>query len=200
MRFIGLLAVGLLLSTRISGQIPEVGHVCGSVCDDIPGILDVESRIAPESEPGEPLVIDGVVRDRMGGPAQGIVVYAYHTNSNGIYPPDNRVPGVLRGWAKTDSEGRYRFRTIRPGPYPDDDIPAHVHLHVIEPGKVTYIVDDIIFTDDPLWPSRWAPDMRSGRGGDGLGDPVKDADGVWHIRNDIVLGDNIAGYDAEWRD
>jgi protocatechuate 3,4-dioxygenase beta subunit len=158
----------------------------------------MRSRIAPAGEPGEPLVIEGTVRDSTGAPAEGIVVYSYQNNQGGLYPPDNRPPGVLRGWAKTDQSGNYRFDTIRPGPYPDDDIPAHVHLHIIEPDTVTYIVDDIIFTDDPLWPGRWALDMRSGRGGDGLGDPSRDAIGVWHIRNDLVLGENIVGYDAGW--
>lgn len=192
--------VGLLLCSQVAAQIPEVGQICRSVCDDMPEQLSAQSRIAPLGELGEPLIIQGVVRDRSGMPVKGIVVYAYQTNRDGIYPPDSSPPGILRGWARTDVDGGYRFDTIRPGPYPDDDIPAHVHLHIIEPGKVTYIIDDIIFSDDPLWPSRWAPDMRNGRGGDGLGDPMKNEAGVWLIRNDIILGENIAGYDAAWKD
>ena len=85
------------------------------------------------------------------------------------------------------------------------DIPEQLGMHsriapVEEPGRVTYTVDDIIFADDPLWPSRWGPDRRNGRGGDGLGDPSRDDAGVWHIKNDIVLGENIAGYDAAWKE
>ncbi len=194
-------AIGLVIfSSSVVAQIPEIGDVCRSVCDDMPSELTMQARIAPVGEPGEPLVIDGIVRDQDGEPAEGIIVYAYQTNDEGVYPPDNRPPGILRGWAKTDADGRYRFETIRPAAYPDDDIPAHVHMHIIEPGRVTYIIDDIIFSDDPLWPSRWAPDMRNGRGGDGLGDPVRDDSGVWHITNDVILGENIAGYDAAWQE
>ena len=195
-----LTVAGTLICSQVAGQIPEIGQVCGSVCDDMPAQLSSRSRIAPPEEPGEPLIIEGVVRDRNGNPAEGVIVYAYQTNADGIYPPDARPPGILRAWARTGTDGSYRFDTIRPGAYPNDDVPAHVHLHIIEPGKVTYIVDDIIFSDDPLWPSRWGPDMRNGRGGEGLGEPTQDEEGVWHIRNDIILGENIAGYDAAWRD
>lgn len=193
-----LTTAGLLILGIAWAQVPLIGSVCRAECTDAPERLGARSRIAPVGEPGEPLIVEGTVRDRDGAPAEGIVVYAYQTNQEGLYPPDNRPPGILRGWSRTDANGNYRFDTIRPGPYPDDDIPAHVHLHIIEPGKVTYIVDDIIFTDDPLWPGRWALDMRNGRGGDGLGDPTRDAAGVWHIRNDLVLGENIVGYDAAW--
>lgn len=34
----------------------------------------------------------------------------------------------LEGWAKTDFEGRFEFRTIRPGPYPGRREAAHIHL------------------------------------------------------------------------
>jgi protocatechuate 3,4-dioxygenase beta subunit len=177
-----------------------IGERCGSECTDMPAQPGMQSRIAPLGEPGEPLVIVGTVRHPDGTPAAGIVVYAYQTNQAGIYPPDARPPGSFRGWAKTNATGQYRFETIRPGPYPDDDIPAPVHLHIIEPNRVTYTIDDIIFRDDPLWPGRWSQDMRNGRGGDSLSDPSRDAAGVWHIENDITLGENIAGYDAAWAD
>jgi protocatechuate 3,4-dioxygenase beta subunit len=81
-------------------------------------------RIAPVAEPGEPLVLEGVVRDSRGRPAPGITVYAYHTDATGVYPPDGRFRGRsafhhgrLRAWARTDSAGHYRFATIRPGGY-----------------------------------------------------------------------------------
>lgn len=199
-RYRPLLASFLLIgSCSVNAQIPEIGVVCRLACADVPEALTSHERIAPTDEPGEPLIIEGVVRDRDGSPAEGIIIFAYQTNKDGIYPPEGRDPGTLRGWVRTDSNGAYRFDTIRPGPYPDDDIPAHVHLHVIEPGKVTYTIDDIIFSDDPLWPGRWGHTMRYGRGGDGLSDPTRDESGVWHITNHIVLGENILGYDAPWR-
>jgi protocatechuate 3,4-dioxygenase beta subunit len=141
------------------------------------------------------------VFDPAGDPASGVVVYAYQTNDRGIYPPDDRYRGLaashhglLRGWAMTDAEGRYSFATIRPAGYPDSDLPAHVHMHVLEIGRCTYYIDDILFEDDPRLTERKKASMISGRGGSGLVTPPRDSAGVWVVRRDIHLGKNIPGY------
>ena len=124
---------------------------CEEVFEGLPATLASSARIAPPDEPGQPLRIEGTVRDRSGRPAAGVIVYAYHTDSRGIYPERGaaRPHGRLRGWAKTEAKGRYRFDTIRPAGYSDTDIPQHVHMHVIEVGRCTYYIDDILFEDDP---------------------------------------------------
>jgi len=172
---------------------------CEAVFEGLPTTLTSASRIAPASEPGQPLRIVGTVRDGKGRPAAGVIVYAYHTNARGIYPTNERLRaagyrhGRLRGWAMTDEKGRYRFDTIRPAGYPNTDLPQHVHMHVIEVGRFSYYIDDIMFEDDP----RLTPEMRrrmsSKRGGSGLARPRKDG-GVWIVVRDIVLGQNIPGY------
>lgn len=167
---------------------------CEHVFEGLPTQVGSRSRIAPPKEPGEPMIIEGVVRSADGKPAAGIIVYAYHTNAGGIYPRGSTAHGRLRGWARTDKEGRYRFDTIRPGGYPSRDNPQHVHMHVIEPGKATYYIDDIIFEDDPLLTAEHRRRMRRGRGGDGLCRPIKDSEGVWHAQRDIVLGRNVPGH------
>lgn len=159
-----------------------------------------ETRIAPAGEPGEAMRIEGIVRAGAGRPAPGVIVYAYHTNKGGRYPRDDATRdtpaarhGRLRGWATSDAAGRYTFETIRPGGYPLSREPAHVHLHVIEPGRCTYYIDDILFDDD----SRLTPERRQrlrGRGGNGITVPVKDATGRWIVRRDIVLGEKVVGY------
>ena len=146
-------------------------------------------------EPGEPLVIEGTVTTTDGKPAAGVIVYAYQTNKDGIYPSDETRHGLLRGWAQTDEDGRYRFETIRPGPYPRMRIPQHVHMHVIEPGKGTYYIGDINFDDDPYLSDRSRARHERARGGSGLVSPEKDENGVWHVRRDIELGKNVPGYD-----
>jgi protocatechuate 3,4-dioxygenase beta subunit len=167
----------------------------------MPGDLAAEARIAPEGEPGEPLVIDGFVRRADGSPAPGVVVYAYQTDASGIYPRATapvgaaaRLHGRLRSWAKSDAEGRFRFRTVRPGGYPSTTIPQHVHLHVLEPGRCTYYIDDLLFDDDPRLTATERRRLE-GRGGSGIAEPRRDADGTWRARRDIVLGESVPGYE-----
>ncbi len=162
---------------------------CEYVFVSQPKEIPSQTRIAPVGEPGPPLQIDGVVTDRKGKPAAGIIVYAYHTDAKGHYPRGETRHGRLRGWAKTDANGRYRFTTIRPASYPQTDIPQHVHFHVIEPGRGTYWIDDTVFDDDPLLTERQRGQMVRGRGGPGgIAKPTRDADGLWHVTRDIRLG------------
>ncbi len=175
---------------------PVIGGPCDGcdwVFDGIPATLASSARIAPPGAPGAPLVIEGVVRDRADKPVRNVVVYAYHTDDTGLYPPAANRHGRLRGWAVTDARGRYRFDTIRPRAYPAGGVPEHVHMHVIEPGAGTYYIDELRFEDDALIT---AENRRtSERGGDGLVLPERRA-GVWYARRDVALGRNIAGYPA----
>lgn len=174
---------------------------CEAVFEGMPAEIPVHARIAPADEPGEALVIEGVVTDAAGRPAAGVIVYAYHTDANGIYPRVENAPGRwsarhgrLRAWAKSDADGRYRFDTIRPASYPGTTIPQHVHMHVIEPGRCTYFIGDVLFDDDPNLGARDRERARSGRGGPGVAVPAQDDGGVWHVTRDIRLGANVPGY------
>ena len=174
---------------------------CEAVFQGLPEELTSRTRLAPVDEPGEPLVIEGVVSDGAGRPAPGAIVYAYHTDARGIYPPDERFPGQaayrhgrLRGWAMTDANGRYRFDTIRPASYPDTEVAAHVHMHVIEPGCCTYYIAEINFADDPRLSARERAEHADARGGSGLVEPQRSAGSVWMARRDIVLGLRVPGY------
>lgn len=184
---------------------PIVGQPCEgceAVFEGRPATLASTARIAPAGEPGQPLVVTGRVLDRDGRPRAGVVVYAYHTNDGGLYPPPATSVGAagnrhgrLRGWAVSGADGRYAFETIRPGAYPTREAPAHIHMHVIEPGCATYYIDDVMFTDDPLL----TPDARirlsNGRAGSGIATPTR-RDGTWRVTRDIQLGRGVAGYPA----
>lgn len=167
---------------------------CEIIHDGMPAQLQPTARIAPPEEPGEPLVLEGTVRAPDGKPASGIVVYAYQTDAKGLYPRSDTRHGALRGWARTGADGRYRFDTIRPGAYPQGSEPQHIHMHVLEPGRGSYFLDDVLFTDDPrLTPQRRA--RTADRGGSGIVVPERGADGEsWRVRRDIVLGAGIPGY------
>ena len=171
---------------------------CEWVFEGMPESLSSTTRIAPSSEPGDPMQISGVVRDKAGKPVQGIIVYAYQTNAEGVYPRDSRYPNIrhgrLRAWASTDAEGRYHFDTIRPAGYPNTDIPVHVHMQVIEPGCCEYTIDEILFDNDPRLTPKKRDQESHGMGGSGIVHPTRDANGTWLVTRDIVLGQNVPGY------
>jgi protocatechuate 3,4-dioxygenase beta subunit len=64
-------------------------------------------------------------------------------------------------------------------------------MHVIEPGRCTYTIADLMFTDDPRRPGK----QRSPRGGPGPVTPKKVHD-VWRARRDITLGEDVPGYEG----
>jgi protocatechuate 3,4-dioxygenase beta subunit len=179
---------------------------CGGYCtgpyEGMPAIITSHERIAPPSEPGEPLTVSGRVLGPDGRPRSGVIVYGYQTDRTGIYPAAlpprgsfSNYHGRLRGWARTDSKGRYVFDTIRPGSYGGN--PQHIHLHVIEPGCSTYRIDDLMFASDPLL-ERLTPEQRQGVtpgvGGPGVGALRRKGNG-WEVTRDIHLGQKVPGYE-----
>jgi protocatechuate 3,4-dioxygenase beta subunit len=117
-----------------------------------PARLASAARIAPPGEPGQSQVVRGRVLQADGGrPAAGVVVFAYQTDDSGVYakPGLEGRPWRLKGWARTDAQGRFEFTTIRPAPYPAGGVPAHIHVTLIADccGRQFY---DLMFDDDPL--------------------------------------------------
>lgn len=175
---------------------------CDAVFVGLPETVPSTSRIASPGEPGEPMRIEGTIMDRSGTPAPAVIIYAYHTDAQGVYPRTERLQGTpafrhgrLRGWARSDQNGRYAFETIRPASYPDTETPAHVHMHVIEPGRCTYYLDSIHFTDDPRAGEQESGQADEPRGGSGLVEPRRDASGRWIVEREIVLGRGVPRYE-----
>lgn len=121
-------------------------------------------------EPGESLTVTGRVVDRNSQPVQGGVLYFYQTSSKGWYSDraahiggmeGDRRHARLFGYLKTDAEGRFELRTIRPAGYPDSDLPAHIHVEV-EPASQTAgrLVTEIQFDDDPRLTAGWRERSR----------------------------------------
>ena len=69
-------------------------------------------------------------------------------------------------------------------------------MHVIEPGRCTYFIDDIHFDDDDRLTEAQRRRMSRGRGGSGLVAPVRDESQSWWVTRDIVLGQNVPGYSS----
>lgn len=161
--------------------------------DEAPAALSASIRIASPDEPGERLVLTGTVYQSDGvTPASDILIYAYHTNNEGVYPKrgdetgNGQRHGYLRGWLRTDADGSYRIESIRPMPYPGRSNPAHIHMTIKEPGRDEYWIDSVMFDDDPLLTDAARADLP-GLGGSGIIKLTRDDQGTWHGARDIVL-------------
>jgi protocatechuate 3,4-dioxygenase beta subunit len=79
-------------------------------------------------------------------------LYVYQTDARGLYRPDdamgNRNPRLM-ALLRSDAQGRYSFRTIRPASYPGTRVPQHIHYEVAAPGHAARIFE-IVFEQDPL--------------------------------------------------
>ena len=130
--------------------------------------------IARSGTPGVPLFVSGTVRDAAGRPLADAVVDVWQASPVGLY--ENQDPTQenmnLRGRFRTDAEGRYHFRSVRPAGYPvpvdgpcgvllkaqrrHPNRPAHLHFMVSKPGfKVlvsqVYADDDENLESDPTF-------------------------------------------------
>lgn len=195
----------LTSSSGLSSREPIIGtpcEGCEAVFEGMPLRIKSRATIGHNNEPGQPMVVTGLVVDSRGRPRQGVVVYAYQTNGSGIYPTSARTSGqashrhgLLRAWTMTDASGRYTFDTVRPAGYPNTDLPAHIHMHVLEHGCSTYYIDDILFKDDPRLTREAIRKLTLGRGGSGITAPVLRKK-TWYVTRGIVLGKNVPGYRA----
>ena len=116
-----------------------------------PAALTPTARIAPTSEPGTPLVVRGQLLSTSGSPAAEAIVFAYHTDRQGLYDKPENGPHSwrLRGWVKTDKEGRFTFETIRPGSYPNSNNPPHVHFTAFLPNGERYHAGELQMSMQP---------------------------------------------------
>lgn len=88
--------------------------------------------------------IHGRILDRAGRPVSGATVEIWQCDAQGRYrhpraPDHERFDGGFQGYGRTsvDKDGAYRFRTIRPVPYPGRT--PHIHYAVIVPGTGRFV-------------------------------------------------------------
>lgn len=117
---------------------------------------------------GERIVIGGAVLDGSGAPVTDALVEIWHADAEGRYPHPGDPSSALadpafRGYGRvaTGGEGRFEFRTIRPGPVPSatagrDDVRGgpgpqapHVLVALLAPGILTRYWTRIYFEDEP---------------------------------------------------
>ncbi len=111
---------------------------------------------------GERILLHGRVLDADARPVPQTLVEIWQANAGGRYrhrndsylaPLDPNFGGC--GRVLTDPDGRYVFRTIKPGAYPwpngaNDWRPAHIHFSVFGTGFAQRLVTQCYFEGDPL--------------------------------------------------
>ena len=143
--------------------------------------LDLGADIG-KGMPGEPAYYSGTVTDTRGRPIANCVLDVWSGDGDGVYDMQlGEEAGMrLRARFRTDSQGRYRFWSIRPSyyPVPDDgpvgdmlrkmgrhpNRPGHIHLKVIAPGH------------QPVTTHLFVADS-----------PYLDSDAVFGVRNSLIV-------------
>ena len=137
---------------------PVYGHDCLQSLD-----ADLTRNAVKSAEPiGERILVTGRVLDESGRPQPNMLIEIWQANAAGRYvhvndqhpaPLDPNFLGA--GRCVTDSEGRYKFYTIKPGAYPWPNHhnawrPAHIHFSLFGHSIATRLVTQMYFPGDPL--------------------------------------------------
>jgi protocatechuate 3,4-dioxygenase beta subunit len=180
------------LADRSKGRLPYTNGFGSMPCSKCiaPAAMSSKITIASQDEPGERLVMSGTIFGPDGKtPAEGIVLYAYHTDNTGYYSKDDDPYNPrLRGWMKTGTDGKYEFNTIKPAPYPHRDTPAHIHVQIYSDKIAEYTVDQYWFAGDPFINDKQKEKLLTGRGGPGtIVELKRDSGGILRGVRDIML-------------
>lgn len=213
MKTIAVLPLMLLTFLSACSQNPENGsapsseRAVGGRCGDCEAVLEYgEKNLAwvdtlPDfHDEGPKLMVSGTIYKRDGKtPAKDVILYIYHTDQTGEYPRKEDEQGwaarhgYIRGWIKTNADGRYKFYTLKPGAYPGGGNPAHIHPVIKEPGIEGYWIDEFLFDGDPYL-TAGIRGSQQGRGGKGIMKTRTGKDGILLAERDIILGQNVPGY------
>jgi protocatechuate 3,4-dioxygenase beta subunit len=124
---------------------------------------DLIRNYAKTGDPiGPRIFVYGRVLDENARPVPGALVEFWQANAGGRYrhkketylaPIDPNFGGC--GRTITDEEGRYWFRTIKPGPYPwpngvNDWRPAHIHFSIFGHAFAQRLITQMYFEGDPM--------------------------------------------------
>jgi protocatechuate 3,4-dioxygenase beta subunit len=122
----------------------------------------------PEWERGEPAIVSGTVSDSSGNPLANVEIDVWQSDDIGFYDiQDVNQPEMnLRGVFKTDADGKFWFKTIKPAAYPvptDGPVgellrasgrhamrPAHIHFMISANGYERLITHLFVKGDEYL--------------------------------------------------
>jgi protocatechuate 3,4-dioxygenase beta subunit len=164
---IGVAASGLAVSGGLTGAFAQAlkrtpGEILGPfypVLKTVDRGADLTTIVGKQGRAeGQVIHVMGRVINVEGQPVKGARVELWQANTHGRYThPSDTNPAALdpnfEGFAvqNTDAEGRYRFKTIKPGAYPATANwmrPPHLHFEVT--GKINRMITQMYFPGEPL--------------------------------------------------
>ena len=123
---------------------------------------DLASKDGAARAQGAPIVVSGRVTDENGAPVRKALIEVWQANRWGKYEhPDDITDAPLdpnfKGWGRmlTDADGRYRFRSIKPGAYPNPGYdnwmrPPHIHYSIFAAGLMQRLITQMYFPGEEL--------------------------------------------------
>ena len=152
------------------------------------------AMVAKDPPDGEPCVVRGTIRSAEGKPIAGAALDIWETGEHG-YDVQKGDPMDLRGIFRTDAEGKFWFRCVKPVSYPvpsDGPVgkmltatgrhpmrPAHLHFMITAPGYDRLVTHIFV-----------------------KGDKYLDSDAVFGVKESLIIdfkknaaGEWEAGYD-----
>jgi hydroxyquinol 1,2-dioxygenase len=142
--------------------------------------LPLGASMAKPGTPGEPCVVTGTIKAPDGTPIAGAVLDAWEGDGDGFYDVQKDGGTNLRARYRTDSEGRFWLKCVRPVSYPvphDGPVgellqltgrhpmrPGHLHTLISAKGYETLVTH--LFTK---------------------GDPYLDSDAVFGVKESLIV-------------
>lgn len=128
-----------------------------------PGDNDIACRSqgGPRAE-GTPIEVSGQVTDEAGRPVRKALIEVWQANCRGKYEhPDDTTDALpdpnLKAFGRmlTTDDGRYHFKSIKPGAYPNPGYdnwmrPPHIHYSIFCAGVMQRLITQMYFPGEPL--------------------------------------------------
>jgi protocatechuate 3,4-dioxygenase beta subunit len=185
---------------RVRAPVPAMHNIAPS-----PRILlphDTNLTAHGSGEPlGEKIIVTGRVVDEDGKPVRNSLLEVWQCNAAGRYRHKRDQHNApldpnFNGWGKmmTDHDGRYRFITVKPGPYPWGNHdkawrPAHIHFSLFGNVYAQRLVTQMYFPSDPLFD--YDPIFQS------IPDPAARQRLVSRFSLEHTVGDQMLGYEFD---
>jgi protocatechuate 3,4-dioxygenase alpha subunit len=117
-----------------------------------------ENILVEERTTGQRIYVEGRVLDGKGRPVLDALVEIWQPDARGIFdhpadPRREKADPHFRGFGRSETtdEGRFRFKTIKPGPVPTDEGLAqapHINVIVFARGMLVHAVTRLYFSDE----------------------------------------------------